>query len=48
MAAQWGLPPETVRRIDKRVLRRWAAERPPRPLHYLGVDEKFPQRERMA
>jgi len=41
VAAQWGLPPETVRRMDKRVLRRWAAERPRRPLHYLGVDEIF-------
>ena len=41
VAAQWGLPPETVRRMDKRVLRRWAAARPRRPLHYLGVDEIF-------
>jgi transposase len=41
LAAQWGLPPETVRRMDKRVLRRWAAARPRRPLRYLGVDEIF-------
>jgi transposase len=41
VAAQWGLPPETVRRMDKRVLQRWAAERPRPPLHYLGVDEFF-------
>jgi len=40
-AIQWGLPPETVRRMDKRVLRRWAAARPRRPLRYLGVDELF-------
>ena len=41
VAAQWGLAPETVRRLDKRVLQRWAAVRPRRPLHYLGVDEFF-------
>jgi len=41
VAAQRGLPPETVRRMDKRVLRRWAAARPRTPLHYLGVDEIF-------
>ncbi len=41
VAAQRGLPPETVRRMDKRVLRRWAADRPRPPLHYLGVDEIF-------
>jgi transposase len=41
VAAQWGLAPETVRRMDKRVLRRWAATRPRRPLRYLGVDEIF-------
>jgi transposase len=41
VAVQRGLPPETVRRMDKRVLRRWAATRPRRPLHYLGVDEIF-------
>ncbi len=35
------LPPETVRRMDKRVLRRWAAERPRKPLRYLGVDELY-------
>jgi len=41
VAAQRGLPPETVRRMDKRVLRRWAAARPRQPLRYLGVDEIF-------
>ncbi len=41
VAAQRGLPPETVRRMDKRGLRRWAAARPRTPLHYLGVDEIF-------
>ncbi len=41
VAAAWHLPPETVRRMDKRVLRRWAAERPAKPLHYLGVDEIY-------
>jgi len=41
VAAKWGLPPESVRRMDKRVLRRWAAGRPRQPLHYLGVDEIF-------
>ncbi len=41
VAAQRGLPPETVRRMDKRVLRRGAAGRPRTPLHYLGVDEIF-------
>src|SRR3989442_10062017 len=39
VARAWGLPPETVRRMDKRVLRRWAAARPRKPLRYLGVDE---------
>jgi transposase len=41
VAPQWGLPAETVRRMDKRVLQRWAAGRPRRPLRYLGVDEIF-------
>src|SRR6266511_3846758 len=41
VAAQRGLPAETVRRMDKRVLRRWAAARRRRPLRYLGVDEIF-------
>ncbi len=41
VAAQRGLPPETVRRMDKRVLQRWAAGRPRTPLHYLEVDEIF-------
>ena len=42
VAAKWGLPPETVRRMDKRVLRRWAAGRPRLPLRSLGVDEIYP------
>jgi transposase len=41
VAAKWGLPPETVRRLDQRVLRRWAAGRRRDPLRYLGVDEIF-------
>ena len=41
VAARWRLPPETVRQLDKRALRRWAASRPRKPLHYLGVDEFF-------
>jgi transposase len=40
-AAKWALPPATVRRMDKRVLRRWAAGRPRTPRRYLGVDEIF-------
>ncbi len=41
VAIRWGLPPETVRGLDKRVLRRWAADRCRDPLRYLGVDEIF-------
>lgn len=41
VALRWHLPPETVRRMDKRVLRRWAAARRRRPLRYLGVDEIY-------
>lgn len=41
VAAKWGLPPETVRRMDKRVLRRWAAGRRREPLRALGVDEIY-------
>ncbi len=41
VAARWGLAAETVRQLDKRVLQRWAAARPPAPLRYLGVDEIF-------
>ena len=41
VAAQWGLAAETVRRLDKRVLRRWAAARPRQPVRYLGVDEIY-------
>jgi len=41
VAAQRGLPPETVRCMDTRVLRRWAAEHPRPPLRSRGVDEIF-------
>ncbi len=41
VAVQRGLPAETVRRMDKRVLRRWATERPRQPLRYVGVDQIF-------
>ncbi len=36
VAAKWGLAPQTVRRLDKRVLRQWAAARPRPPLRHLG------------
>jgi len=41
VARAWQMPPETVRRLDKRVLRRWAAGRPRKPLRHLGVDEIY-------
>jgi len=41
VAGQRGLPPETVRRMDKRALRRWAATCSRTPVRYLGVDEFF-------
>ena len=41
VARAWHLPPETVRRLDKRVLRRWAAGRPRTPRRFLGVDEIY-------
>ena len=41
VAVKWGLSPATVRRLDQRVLRRWAAGRPRAPLRSLGVDEIF-------
>jgi transposase len=41
VAAQWGLASQTVRRLDKRVLRQWAAGRARTPLRYLGVDEIY-------
>src|SRR2546427_135406 len=41
VAVKWGRPPATVRRLDKRVLRRWAAGRPRQPVRVLGVDEIF-------
>jgi len=41
VAAKWGLSAQTVRRIDKRSLRAWAACRRRRPLRWMGVDEIF-------
>jgi transposase len=41
VAARWQVAPATVRRMDHRVLARWAASRPRRPLRYLGVDEIY-------
>ena len=41
VARAWQMPPETGRRLDKRVLRRWAAGRPRTPLRFLGVDEIY-------
>ena len=41
VARAWQMPPETVRRVDKRVRRRWAAGRPRTPLRFLGVDEIY-------
>jgi len=41
VAQVWQMPPATVRRLDKRVLRRWAAGRPRTPIRYLGVDEIY-------
>jgi transposase len=41
VALTWHVPPETVRRMDKRVLRCWAAGRPRKPPRYLGVDEIY-------
>ncbi len=41
VARTWHVPPETARRMDKRGLRRWATERPRKPLRYLGVDEIY-------
>src|SRR5712692_7287509 len=41
VAQAWRMPPETVRRLDKRVLRRWATGRPRKPVRHLGVDEIY-------
>ncbi len=41
VAARGGLPPETVRQLDTRALRRWAASRPRKPPRSLGVDEFY-------
>jgi len=41
VAAKWGIPATTVRRMDKRVLSRWSAKRKRRKLRWMGVDEIF-------
>ena len=41
VAAQWGLAPQTARRLDQRVLRQWAAGRARTPLRYLEIDEIY-------
>jgi len=41
VAQAWQLPAETVRRLDQRMLRRWAAGRPRTPRRFLGVDEIY-------
>jgi len=40
-ATKWGLAPQTVGRIDKRVLLAWSNRRKRRPLRQMGVDEIF-------
>lgn len=46
VAAKWGLGEQTVRRIDKRHLKRWSQSRKRRPLRHLGVDEIFWRKKR--
>ena len=41
VAQAWQLPAETVRRLDQRMLRRWAGGRPRTPRRFLGVDEIY-------
>lgn len=41
VASKWRLSPQTVRRIDKRMLRAWSSRRKRRPLRHMGVDELF-------
>ena len=41
VAARWGLSPQTVFRIDKEQLRKWASSRPRKPLRQMGVDEIY-------
>lgn len=41
VAAQYGMGWGVVRRAEQHALRRWADTRPPSPLRYVGVDEKY-------
>ncbi len=41
VAAKWGLSPQTVFRIEKDELVKWAKSRPRKPLRRMGVDEIF-------
>jgi transposase len=41
IASKWRLSPQTVRRIDKRMLQAWSSRRKRRSLRYMGVDELF-------
>jgi transposase len=41
VAARWGLSPQTVFRIDKEALLKWARSRRRTPLRSMGVDEIF-------
>ena len=41
VAAKWGLSPQTVFRIEKEALLKWARSRPRTPLRRMGVDEIF-------
>lgn len=41
VASKWGLSAQTVRRIDKRVLKEWSERRPRKLLRWMGVDEIF-------
>lgn len=41
VARKWGLSSQTVRRIDKRILRAWSQRRKRRRLRFMGVDEIF-------
>lgn len=41
VAAKWSLSPQTVFRIDKEELKKWASARPRKPLRHMGVDEIY-------
>lgn len=41
VAARWGLSPQTVCRMEKEALVKWARSRPRTPLRRMGVDEIF-------